>query len=167
MSLDTLAPNAHARSNYMANTRSPSSNSGLFFSPTAAAGAGPHGAAGKRGSGYLPAGYYSAASATPGGGGGGMRGHAGDRQSMPYMPSSLSNLGPQSQGYIHTPTLSPPSSPGLPPAGMRDAASNLSRHSLPPGSTSSVNLQSPSQPRAPSAYLEDLFDSHAPSDMSR
>lgn len=131
----------------------PSSNSGLFYSPTA--GAGMHGS-GNRGSNYLPAGYYAAGSAVAGGG-----------QSAPYIPSSLSGLGPQAQGYTRTRSgPSPPSTPVLPSSSVHDVSYN-SRQSLANPSTSSLNLASPSQPRAPSAYLEDLFESHAPpSDLS-
>ncbi|OJJ36850.1 hypothetical protein ASPWEDRAFT_26296 [Aspergillus wentii DTO 134E9] len=108
----------------------PSSNSGLFFSPTA--GAGMHGT-GNRGSTYLPAGYYAASTAG---------------QNAQY----------NSQGYTRTRTApSPPGSPTLPPTGLYDTNYH-NRQS----STSSLNLTSPPQGRAPSAYLEDLFESHAP-----
>ena len=102
---------------------------------------------GKRGSNYLPAGYYAAGTAAAGGGG---------------AASTFTSMGPKSQGYTRTRSApSPPSSPTLPSSSV-DVSYN-SGHSLAGPSTSSVNLASPpSQVRAPSAYLEDLFESHAP-----
>lgn len=161
---------SHRSSSYTAASKVPSSNSGLFFSPTAGAGSGLHATppagagSGNRGSTYLPAGYYAAASAaTPGGGGGG-----GGGGGQGYLSSTFSGLGPQSQGYTRTRSgPSPPASPGLSSASVHETAFN-SRQSLAGASTSSLNLASPSHVRAPSAYLEDLFESHAPSeDWSR
>ncbi|KAJ5617093.1 hypothetical protein N7537_002207 [Penicillium hordei] len=91
------------------------------------------GNAGNRGSTYLPAGYYAAAgSSNPAPGG-----------EPPYSPTA---------GL---------SSPSLPPAGVYHDSHNQ-RHSYVGGSTSSLNLNQAPQGRAPSAYLEDLFESHAP-----
>jgi hypothetical protein len=135
VSLDKLG--AATRASYKPN-RNPSSNSGLFFSPTAGGGAhGSHaslnatGNTGNRGSTYLPAGYYAAA-------GGG---------EVPYSPTA---------GL---------SSPSLPPTGVYNDSHNQ-RHSHVGASTSSLNLNQAPQGRAPSAYLEDLFESHVPSHNS-
>ncbi|TVY90433.1 hypothetical protein LAWI1_G001577 [Lachnellula willkommii] len=115
------------------------SSTSLFFSPTAGAA---HSTPGNRASTYLPAGYYAAGAAqTPshislGGGGGG-----------PGI--SLSNLGPQSAGYGRARSIgpSPPNSPSL--RGSRHMASS---------STLNLNQGYGGEQRAPSAYLEDLFD---------
>ncbi|EEH04386.1 conserved hypothetical protein [Histoplasma capsulatum G186AR] len=114
-------------------------NSSLFFSPTA--GAGMH-TSGNRGSGYLPAGYYAAGAA-----------------SGPGQSIGLSPLGPQTQGYTRTRSASgitPPGSPSLAPT------SRGGGHEQGYPSTSSVNLSVAPQGRAPSAYLEDLFENHNP-----
>ncbi|KAJ5997734.1 hypothetical protein N7522_009394 [Penicillium canescens] len=142
VSLDKLG--AATRASYKPN-RIPSSNSGLFFSPTA--GGGPHGShaslnatgnTGNRGSTYLPAGYYAAAgSSTPAAGAG----------EVPYSPAA---------GL---------SSPSLPPTGVYHDSHNQ-RQSYVGASTSSLNLNQAPQGRAPSAYLEDLFESHVPSHNS-
>ncbi|KAM5434220.1 hypothetical protein MferCBS31731_006843 [Microsporum ferrugineum] len=117
--------------------------SSLFFSPTA--GASNLHAAGNRGSGYLPAGYYAASGASPGTGAG-----------LQHSTSSigLSPLGPQAQGYSRTRSTgpTPPDSPALSPT--------MRRYEQTHPSTSSLNLTSPPQGRAPSAYLEDLFENH-------
>lgn len=129
---------ATTRTSYKPN-RVPSASSGLFFSPTAGGPTGSHpnlnatGSTGNRGSTYLPAGYYAAAgSSNPAPGG-----------EPPYSPTA---------GL---------SSPSLPPAGVYHDSHNQ-RHSYVGGSTSSLNLNQAPQGRAPSAYLEDLFESHAP-----
>ncbi|KAJ5508706.1 hypothetical protein N7527_010849 [Penicillium freii] len=126
------------RTSYKPN-RVPSASSGLFFSPTAGGPTGSHpnlnatGSTGNRGSTYLPAGYYAAAgSSNPAPGG-----------DPPYSPTA---------GL---------SSPSLPPAGVYHDSHNQ-RHSYVGASTSSLNLNQAPQGRAPSAYLEDLFESHAP-----
>ncbi|RHZ67917.1 uncharacterized protein CDV56_107143 [Aspergillus thermomutatus] len=146
MSLEKLPP--HHRSSYNPRASNvPSTGSGLFFSPTA--GAGMH-TSGNRGSSYLPAGYYAAGNAAPGG-----------SQNIPY---STPEMRPHSQGYIRTKSNpSPPRSPDLPPSGLHDTHYDThTRHSYVAGSTSSLNLASPTQGRTPSAFLEDLFESHAP-----
>lgn len=110
------------------------SASTLFFSPTAGAVNNPPG---NRGSHYLPAGYYAAGAGAgaPGGGNG------------PYQSNiNMSDLGPrpQSQGYYRPMS---PSSPVNQP------------HQTNAGSSSSLNLNSaPGEQRAPSLYLNDLFD---------
>lgn len=90
-------------------------------------------ASGNRASSYLPAGYYAA------------------------------GMGPQSQGYTRTGSFgpSPPGSPALPPSRGNDGSYN-GRLSHAGASTSSLNVNVPPQGRAPSAYLEDLFESHTP-----
>ncbi|KAM3511100.1 hypothetical protein MY11210_005274 [Beauveria gryllotalpidicola] len=110
----------------------PSSNhsqSNLFFSPTA----GNSGAAGNRGSAYLPSGFYAGSAAA-------------SHQSQSI---GMANLNPASGQYANSSRNnlggSPPESPMF--HARRDA------------STSSINLAAPLQPgqRAPSAYLEDLL----------
>ncbi|GIJ91526.1 hypothetical protein Asppvi_010493 [Aspergillus pseudoviridinutans] len=146
MSLEKLPP--HHRNSYNPRASNiPSTGSGLFFSPTA--GAGMH-TSGNRGSSYLPAGYYAAGNAAPAG-----------SQNIPY---STPEMRPHSQGYIRTKSNpSPPRSPGLSPSGLHDNNYDPpTRHSYVAGSTSSLNLASPTHGRTPSAFLEDLFESHAP-----
>ncbi|GIK04200.1 hypothetical protein Aspvir_008278 [Aspergillus viridinutans] len=146
MSLEKLPP--HHRNSYNPRASNiPSTGSGLFFSPTA--GAGMH-TSGNRGSSYLPAGYYAAGNAAPAG-----------SQNIPY---STPEMRPHSQGYIRTKSNpSPPRSPGLSPSGLHDTNYDPpTRHSYVAGSTSSLNLASPTHGRTPSAFLEDLFESHAP-----
>lgn len=115
-------------------------NQSLFFSPTA--GATGAGVPGNRASSYLPAGYYAAGAAQLGNGQG--MAHVGTNS--PGI--SLSNLGPSREGYAKTRSVgpSPPGSPYI--------------NAIP--SSSSLNLsQPPGGQRAPSAYLDDLFDGEA------
>lgn len=144
VSLDKLG--AATRASYQPSKRVPSTNSGLFFSPTAG-GAGSHHSlnnAGNRGSSYLPAGYYAAAGT-----------------STPVRDAS----GSQTNVYSPTAGLSSPtgfhagSSPSLPAVGSYPEIPHT-RHSHIGASTSSLNLSQAPQGRAPSAYLEDLFESH-------
>nr|UPX44955.1 hypothetical protein FAC10E3_45 [Penicillium camemberti] len=136
VSLDKLG--AATRASYKPK-RAPSASSGLFFSPTAGGPTASHhnpnatGSTGNRGSTYLPAGYYAAAGGSNPAPGG----------EPPYSPTA---------GL---------SSPSLPPAGVYHDSHNQ-RHSYVGASTSSLNLNQAPQGRAPSAYLEDLFESHAP-----
>ncbi|EZF31667.1 Amidohydrolase family protein [Trichophyton interdigitale] len=144
MSLEKLhSGNASSNRHSALHRKSQPPNSSLFFSPTA--GASNLHAAGNRASGYLPAGYYAASGAAPGSGAG-----------LQHSTSSigLAPLGPQSQGYSRTRSTgpTPPDSPALSP--------NARRYEQTHPSTSSVNLSSPPQGRAPSAYLEDLFENH-------
>lgn len=123
----------------------PSSNSGLFFSPTAGA---RMYSSSRRPPAYHPSGYHAA----PGGDA---------PQSPPYRPH-------HPQTYSHSRGQSgpsPPTSPILYPTGVYDTHARypMSRPmSSDNTSNSSLNLNhaSPSQGRAPSAYLEDLFDNH-------
>lgn len=148
LSFDQLRANGKARN------QSNNPRESLFFSPTA--GGGLQGPA-KRGSGYLPAGYYAAGNAAPGGGMG-----------MTHIGGGGSGLGNQNHRYSRARSTgpSPPRSPSLPPSlppsrgndlGMgRPSTAGLSMHA----SNSSLNLSIPPQGRAPSAYLDDLFESH-------
>ena len=135
-----------------------SGHGSLFFSPTAGAGMQ---APSNRGSGYLPAGYYAAGNQAPGGGSG--MTHVGGGNGA----IGLSNLGPQSHRYSRARSTgpSPPGSPSLPPSrggestyGGRLSTAGLTMHA----SNSSLNLSAAPQSRAPSAYLEDLFENHPP-----
>ncbi|KAL8950076.1 MAG: hypothetical protein Q9222_003860 [Ikaeria aurantiellina] len=127
--------------------------SSLFFSPTAGAGMQN---AGNRGSGYLPAGYYAAGNAAAGGGsamtqiGGG---------------NTLSGAGAQNHRYSRARSAgpSPPGTPSLPPsrgaevAFGRPSTAGLSTQA----SSSTLDLSTAPQGRAPSAYLDDLFEGHS------
>ncbi|KAJ5634127.1 hypothetical protein N7528_001969 [Penicillium herquei] len=137
VSLDKLG--TATRASYKPSRRVPSNSSGLFYSPTAGGGAaGSHnslnGSQGNRNSSYLPAGFYP----TPG-------------TSTPVRDSGNHHAAP---GY-------PPSSPSLPPTGAYHEASHNSRHSYMGASSSSLNLSQAAGGRAPSAYLEDLFEHHS------
>jgi len=97
--------------------------------------------AGNRGSNYLPAGYYAAGASQPGNGNG--MTHIGNGPSV-----SLANLGPQRDGYARAQSIGP-TPPGTPPF----------RAHLHAASASTLNLnQPPGDQRAPSVYLDDLFD---------
>lgn len=107
------------------------SASNLFFSPTAAASGN---TPGKRGSAFLPSGFYAAGNGSPGGN---------HKHSI-----SLANLRPDSRGQFgkpsrHTLNPSPPDSPSF--NARRDISS------------STLNLHRPPSQRAPSAFLEDLL----------
>lgn len=129
---------------------SSSARGSLFFSPTAGTGMQ---TPGNRGSSYLPAGYYAAGNSAPGSGSG-----------MTHVGGGgigLSNLAPQNHRYSRARSNgpSPPGSPSLPPS--RGADSTLGRLGTAGlTSNSSLNLSAPPQGRAPSAYLEDLFENH-------
>ncbi|MCJ1371708.1 hypothetical protein MMC20_002927 [Loxospora ochrophaea] len=155
MSLDQLGPTGKAGGKSQLQAQS------LFFSPTA--GAGMHTPA-NRGSGYLPAGYYAAGNASAGNGAG-MTHIGGGR------PMSLSNLGPQREGYqrARSNAPSPPGTPSQPPSRGNDSTyGRLSTIGLTGhASSSSLNLTAPPQGRAPSAYLEDLFENPPPAEAPR
>ena len=148
LSLDHLAASGKG------GTKSASAHNSLFFSPTAGAGMQ---TPNNRGSGYLPAGYYASGNSAPGGGSG-----------MTHIGGGgigLSTLRPDSHRYSRARSTgpSPPGSPSLPPSRSGDTAYNgrlstagLTMHT----SNSSLNLSAPPQGRAPSAYLEDLFEHH-------
>ncbi|OAQ99714.1 hypothetical protein LLEC1_02721 [Akanthomyces lecanii] len=124
-------PRANRRSTRGPDLSNDPSQSNLFFSPTASN----SGAAGNRGSTYLPSGFYAAGSAAT--------------SHQQGQSISMSNLNPVSGQYANGSRNnlngSPPESPLF--HARRDA------------STSSINLATPLQPgqRAPSAYLEDLL----------
>ncbi|PQE26056.1 hypothetical protein CJF30_00000785 [Rutstroemia sp. NJR-2017a BBW] len=102
--------------------------------------------AGNRASSYLPAGYYAAGASAPANGQ--SMAHLGDRQSI-----SMSNLAPSSS-YLpgHSMGPSPPGSPGY--ASHSDYPSQLDLNRGGGGGDGNV--------RAPSAYLDDLFDGDGP-----
>lgn len=141
LSLDQLGGGGKSAS------KSQAPSGSLFFSPTA--GAGMH-QPGNRGSGYLPAGYYAASNSAAGGGAG-----------MTHLGGGgpLSHLGSQSHGYSRARSVgpTPPLSPSLPPSRGGDSAYMRAN-----ASSSTLNLNVPSQGRAPSAYLEDLLEDHPP-----
>ncbi|KAJ9668783.1 hypothetical protein H2201_001028 [Coniosporium apollinis] len=153
------------------------SRGSLFFSPTADTGL--HGTP-DRNSGYLPAGFYSATAASPAGGAGIT--HIGGSP-------STSVYGSPAQGYPRTKSYvdaTPPASPGLhshrstmlSDRGGRGTPDTYARSSMvgtvgggymgtlgQSGSSSTLNLTVPggtsvAGARTPSAYLEDLFESH-------
>lgn len=154
---------------------------GLFFSPTANAqqrnsAIDPDG--GNRSSTHLPAGYYASPSAARPAGGAGNTTIGGSnlapyaRQSMNHTPSPpmSPNLAPTAQGYYRSAS---PGAAGL-RSGPRERLPSTSRERF-NGQTSSVyrassgsNLRPQSSvshdqlggQRAPSAYLDDLFDNH-------
>ncbi|KAI0120048.1 hypothetical protein GGR51DRAFT_496113 [Nemania sp. FL0031] len=110
---------------------SATSQSNLFFSPTAPAGAG---GAANRESRFLPSGFYASGTASPQ-----QQGHG--------HSISMTNLRPDSRGHGRTVEPSPPESPNLAPPDM-------GRRNF---SSSSINLNRPPSGRAPSAFLEDLL----------
>lgn len=125
------------------------SQSSLFFSPTAgAAGAGGLANSGNRGSNYLPAGYYAAGASQPGNGQG--MTHIGQGQGASI---SLSNLGPARDGYARARSMgtTPPDSPAF-----RPQSSGMHGHAY-GASSSTLNLRE-GEVRAPSVFLDDLFD---------
>lgn len=121
----------------------------LFFSPTAG---GSMLNPGNRNSGYLPSGYYAAGASAPGNGSG--MAHLGGSGLTAREAISLSNLGPQAKGYARAQSLgtTPPDSPRVGPALSPGAQHGVHL------STSTLDLTQRPGGRAPSAYLEDLFD---------
>lgn len=131
VSLDKLG--AATRASYK--PRVPSGgNSGLFYSPTAGG----------------PTGSHTNIHAA---------GNSGNRGST-YLPAGYYNAAGNSNPAGEVPYSSPTagiSSPSLPPTG---AYHDSHRQSYAGASTSSLNLNQAPQGRAPSAYLEDLFENH-------
>ncbi|KAL8997179.1 MAG: hypothetical protein Q9169_003506 [Polycauliona sp. 2 TL-2023] len=128
--------------------------SSLFFSPTAGTGMQ---TPGNRGSGYLPAGYYAAGNTATGGGAG-----------MTHVEGKSPLSGHREQNHRYSRARSAaPSPPGTPGSlrpdsrgaevGYRPSTAGLSTQA----STSTLNLSTAPQGRAPSAYLEDLFEDHS------
>lgn len=134
-------------------SKSNTARSSLFFSPTAGAGMK---TPGNRGSGYLPAGYYAAGNAAAGGGSG--MTHLGGASPMSGQNKRYSrarSAGPSPPASPGTPSLTP--SRGAEVAYGRPSTAGLSTQA----STSTLNLSTAPQGRAPSAYLEDLFEDHS------
>ncbi len=89
--------------------------------------------------------------------------------------SSFTKLGHPGHGYSRARSLgpSPPGSPSLPPSRGGDVGGNGNNGLRRPGpgggltmqaSNSSLNLSVAPQSRAPSAYLDELFENHRPAD---
>lgn len=156
----------------------PSSNSGLFFSPTA--GARVQGPAKKDPNYYnhpSSAPYNSAGPGSGPGFGPGARPGPGPHRPHPTTSRRGGQHQYQSAGYSYGP--SPSASPNLPPTGVYYGSGPLPSDNT---SSSSLNLASPSHPHpqaqaptqtqtqgtqgtqriAPTEYLEDLFENHAP-----
>ncbi|KAF2740407.1 hypothetical protein EJ04DRAFT_424861 [Polyplosphaeria fusca] len=179
--ISTSKPTKPFASSNTAGTPPKQNPSSLFFSPTAGGTTGLRDSV-NRSSNYLPAGYYSSGSAQPASGS--PVTHVGGHG--PQM-STLS-LGTPGNRYSTRSGISPPASPSLPPSRgydrappSRDGVSPYNRNSMAtPGTPSSNTVygysQGPSNPsqlslnvpggssvaggRAPSAYLEDLFENH-------
>ncbi|KAJ5938221.1 hypothetical protein N7454_004563 [Penicillium verhagenii] len=131
VSLDKLG--TATRASYKPSRRVPSNNSALFYSPTAGGGAGSHNSLN-----------------TP----------AGNRNSN-YLPAGFYAAAGSSTPVRDSVNPSYPSgSPSLPPTATYHDAPHNTRHSYVGDSTSSLNLNQAPGGRAPSAYLEDLFESH-------
>ncbi|KAF8433831.1 hypothetical protein BGX38DRAFT_1251632 [Terfezia claveryi] len=123
-------------------------NSSLFFSPTAGVSA-----AGDRRSAYLPAGYY------PTGNGSGSLGPNASQTHF-HTQSMSSRYGSYDRrGLGPSPPGSPLISPSMPPSRGGNGSPMLPTLR---GSESRTSLSIPPVPgqRAPSAYLEDLFENH-------
>jgi hypothetical protein len=159
----------------------PRAQSSLFFSPTAGGAAGARDQ-GNRSSTYLPAGYYGSSNAAPASGS--PMTHTGGNAGQ----ISTHSLAAPGNRYSVRSGMSPPTSPSPPPSrgyerapSSRDGMSSYNRMSAVspnlPGNTrsgvygygnesmSQLSLNVPggtTQPggRAPSAYLEDLFENH-------
>ncbi|KAI5810208.1 hypothetical protein DFH27DRAFT_179792 [Peziza echinospora] len=126
-------------------------NSSLFFSPTAGVSA----AGGDRRSAYLPSGYYAAGGNASGGLGGPMN----NSQTHFHSQSVSSRYGYGGGGSRGGVGPSPPGSPSMPPSRGGGGGSGM------PQLRTSQSNNSLAQPpvagqRAPSAYLEDLFEHH-------
>ncbi|KAJ4379973.1 hypothetical protein N0V86_004280 [Didymella sp. IMI 355093] len=187
MSLDHLAaaPTGHSRPQkpfaQAPGGTPPRAASSLFFSPTAGGAAG-LAQQGNRSSNYLPAGYYAAGNAAPAGGApmahvGGYGAHL-----------STNSLALPGNRFSRASGSTPPESPGLPssrgydrPSMSRGGYSDYNPQSVAtlstPGNTrsgvyghgqasvSNLSLNVPGGTteaggRAPSAYLDDLFENH-------
>lgn len=187
MSLDHLsaAPTGHSRPQKPfaqgPGGTPPRAASSLFFSPTAGGAAG-LAQQGNRSSNYLPAGYYAAGNAAPAGGS--PMAHVGGQGAH----LSTNSLALPGNRFSRASGSSPPGSPSLPPSRgyerappSRGGYSDYNRQSVAtlstPGNTrsgvyghgqasvSNLSLNVPGGTteaggRAPSAYLEDLFESH-------
>lgn len=164
----------------------PQSQSSLFFSPTAGGPPGVRDSVANRSSSYLPAGYYAAGNSAAAGG-----------SPMASIGGNLSahNLHTPGNRFSARSGISPPESPSLPPSRggfarpppSRDGLSVYNRNSMAtlgtPGNTrsgvyghggenmSQISLNVPggntTGGRAPSAYLEDLFENHGTGSTER
>lgn len=161
----------------------PRSQTSLFFSPTAGGATGLRDSVANRSSNYLPAGYYATGNAAPAAGSP-MTHVGGHGHNL-----SVNSLGLPGNRFSARSGISPPESPSLPPSrgtysrapASRDGLSTYNRNSVAtlgtPGNTrSGVYAQGPDNVsqlslnvpggttvaggRAPSAYLEDLFENH-------
>jgi hypothetical protein len=147
----------------------PLSQSSLFFSPTAGGAPGMRDSMANRSSTYLPAGYYAAGNAT-----------AASGSPMTHVGGNLSahNLHAPGNRFSSRSGATPPESPSLPPSRgtysrappSRDGMSMYNRNSVatlgtPGNSMSNLSLNVPGGTsvaggRAPSAYLDELFENH-------
>lgn len=157
----------------------PLPQSSLFFSPTAGGAQGVRDSMVNRSSSYLPAGYYAPGNSAAAAG-----------SPMTHVGGNLSahNLHSPGNRFSARSGVSPPESPSLPPSRgtysrpppSRDGHSMYNRNSIATlgphgntrspvygqgmGSMSQISLDVPggnaNGGRAPSAYLEDLFESH-------
>ncbi|CAO2649013.1 Nn.00g099620.m01.CDS01 [Neocucurbitaria sp. VM-36] len=161
----------------------PRSQTSLFFSPTAGGATGLRDSVANRSSTYLPAGYYASGNAAPGSGSP-MTQVGGQGQNL-----SVNSFAQPGNRFSARSGISPPESPSLPPSRgtysrappSRDGLSTYNRNSVAtlgtPGNTrsgiyaqgndnvSQLSLNVPGGTsvaggRAPSAYLEDLFENH-------
>lgn len=186
MSLDHLSAAPPGKSKpfaTMGNTGTPpksTSTNSLFFSPTAPGGARPESMA-NRSSSYLPAGYYPTGTSQPAAGSPNMQ--VGGQHGSHLSTHSLAQPGNR---FSARSGISPPGSPSLPPSSRgydrappsRDGMSMYNRNSVATnggnrgmygaeaGSMSQLSLNVPGGTtvpggRAPSAYLEDLFENGA------
>ena len=165
----------------------PRSQTSLFFSPTAGGSAGLRDSVANRSSNYLPAGYYASGTAAPASGS--PMTHVGG-----HGPNlSVHSLATPGNRFSSRSGVSPPISPSLPPQSRgydrapasRDGYSNYNRNSVNmAGNTrsglygqghenvSQLSLNVPGGAtaaggRAPSAYLEDLFENHGNASRER
>jgi hypothetical protein len=171
LSLDALNPQGKPLKH---SDRSETPPAGLFFSPTAQArpashaGPGPRPLSdmmGNRSSTYLPAGYYASPSSHAAGGA--------------ASTTIGGNLAPYARHSAYGNGTSPPASPGMTPTSGPDSRHRVSRDGYGPSSSREgqragvggqrlgagsrqSHLDADSRPvsRAPSAYLEDLFQEH-------
>lgn len=163
---------SHLRHSHRPQNRSskqPSNASSLFFSPTAGAGAGVHSGTPSNRNSYMPAGFYASGSAAPSnishlGSGGDAKGgyskvhsnHTLSIDSPPESPSLRPTSRPSSVGR-------PDSSGGIVNGHGGNRGSGMyepMRRSRLGPSDNNLTLAQPPQGRAPSVYLEDLFENH-------
>ena len=164
LSLDPLTGGGNKNLGYS----TPVNRSSLFFSPTAGANAvtGGSSSAGNRSSAHLPAGYYAAGKSSQGGeiagngrpvsmvdftsGGGSSRPQSANRPQSAHQTQNNRYSRQLSAGHAPSPGPSPLLHPISPPPDAPYARSSMARMS-----NASLGV---GDGRAPSAYLEDLFD---------